>query len=149
MTASVQQAAAKSWRVNYDTFANADFRTINEAMSSESVTDGDTLYLDKGCRLNDQQTVSKAVTIIGPGYFIGENNADEAYINNDVYIVADGVKLTGLHTNSIYVRAADAVVERCRVTGTIFDIRSKQLTLGKAQTRLVLPSLTRCFMFYR
>ena len=82
MTASVQQAAAKSWRVNYDTFANADFRTINEAMSSESVTDGDTLYLDKGCRLNDQQTVSKAVTIIGPGYFIGENNADEAYINN-------------------------------------------------------------------
>ena len=114
------QAVAANWRVNYDSQAKADFRDINSAMADSRVTDGDTLFLDLGTRLTSSQTISKAVTVIGPGYFIGENDADEAYLSADLYITADDVKVTGLHTSSIYIRANNAVVERCRVIGNIY-----------------------------
>lgn len=113
------EASANSWRVNYDKRANADFQDLNAAMTDGRVVNGDTLYLDKGCTISSQQTVTKSVTVIGPGYFIGENDADEAYFSNTIFIEASGVKLTGLHTSSIEVRENDAVIERCRVTGNI------------------------------
>lgn len=114
-----QEASANSFRVNQDKRANANFLDLNTAMASGAVTDGDTLYVDKGCTISTQQTITKEVTIIGPGYFIGENDADEAYFSNDIFLEADNIKLTGLHTSTLYVRANDIVIERCRVTGII------------------------------
>ena len=114
-----QEASANSFRVNQDKRANANFLDLNAAMASGAVTDGDTLYVDKGCTISTQQTITKEVTIIGPGYFIGENDADEAYFSNGIYLEADNIKLTGLHTSTLYVRANDIVIERCRVTGNI------------------------------
>lgn len=113
------EANAKSWRVNHDQRAAANFLDLNAAMSSGEVTDGDTLYMDKGAKLSSEQKVTKRVTIIGPGYFIGENDADEAYLTSSLFLEADGIKITGLHTSTIYVRANNIVVERCRVTGDI------------------------------
>ena len=112
------QANATSWRVNNSTKAKADFLDLNAAM--QKVSDGDTIYMDKGTVLASSQTISKSVTVIGPGYFIGENDADEAKLSSSLYITADDVKITGLHTSSIYIRALDTVVERCRVNGTIY-----------------------------
>lgn len=113
------EASANSWRVNYDSRANADFLDLNAAMADERVADGDTLYMDKGCTISTTQTISKAVTIIGPGYFIGENNADEAYFSNTLTLSANGIKITGLHTSSIILEASNLIIERCRVTGGI------------------------------
>lgn len=113
------ETSANSWRVNYDKRANADFQDLNAAMTDGRVVNGDTLYLDKGCTISSQQTISKTVTVIGPGYFIGENDADEAYFSNTIFIEASDVKLTGLHTSSIAVRENNVVIERCRVTGYI------------------------------
>ena len=111
------QANATSWRVNNSTKAKADFLDLNAAM--QKVSDGDTIYMDKGTVLASSQTISKSVTVIGPGYFIGENDADEAKLSSSLYITADDVKITGLHTSSIYIRALETVIERCRVNGTI------------------------------
>ena len=114
---TVQQANANSWRVNSDKRANANFLDLNAAMST--VAEGDTIYVDKGCVIATEQTINKSVTIIGPGYFIGENDADEAFFSNVIIISADNVKLTGLHTANIYIRANSVIIERCRVTGNI------------------------------
>ena len=113
------EASANSWRVNYDKRANADFQDLNAAMADSRVSNGDTLYMDKRSTISTEQTITKSVTVIGPGYFIGENDADEAYFSNTIYIDAEGVKLTGLHTSDIYVRENNTVIERCRVTGNI------------------------------
>lgn len=113
------KVSANSWRVNSDKRANANFQDLNAAMADERVTDGDTLYMDKRCTIATEQTISKKVTIIGPGYFIGENDADEAYFSNAINLEADSIKLTGLHISNINIRENNAVIERCRVTGDI------------------------------
>jgi hypothetical protein len=113
------EASANSWRVNYDKRANADFQDLNAAMSDERVADGDTLYMDKGCTISSQQYITKAVTVIGPGYFIGENDADEAYISNTIIFSVEGAKITGLHTSTIELQTSNVVIERCRITGDI------------------------------
>lgn len=113
------EASANSWRVNPDQRAGADFLDFNAAMADERVVDGDILYMDKGSTIATQQTISKKVTIVGPGYFIGENDADEAYLSNVVNLTANGIKITGLHTSSLILAASDIVIERCRVTGNI------------------------------
>lgn len=113
------KVSANSWRVNSDKRANANFQDLNAAMADERVTDGDTLYMDKRCTIATEQTISKKVTIIGPGYFIGENDADEAYFSNAINLEADGIKLTGLHISNVNIRENNAIIERCRVTGNI------------------------------
>jgi len=67
---SIQAAhvQARSWRVNSDETRKAHFTDINAAMASEEVVDGDTLYMDPGCTLTSNQTVTKQVTIVGCGY---------------------------------------------------------------------------------
>ena len=129
------EASAKSFRVNFDTRAHADFQDLNAAMSSNLVSNGDTLYMDKGCTITTAQTVNKQVTIIGPGYFIGENDADEAYISSSLYLEEDGIKITGLHTSDIYVRAENIVIERCRVTGCINGSEAKSFPNDNASIR--------------
>jgi hypothetical protein len=111
------EAAAASWRVNNDKRANANFLDLNAAMGN--VSNGDTLYVDKATTFSSIQYMTKTVTVIGPGYFIGENDADEAYFSNTVYIQAEGVKLTGLHLSNVTIRHNKAIIERCRVTGNI------------------------------
>ena len=62
-------ANAKSWRINNDVTKKADFTNLNSAMSNENVQADDTLYLDPGCNLTEDQTVTKRVIIVGSGYF--------------------------------------------------------------------------------
>lgn len=64
-----QQADAASWRINSNANRHAHFTSINAAMSSADVVAGDTLYLDPGFTLTDNQNVTKRVTIIGGGTF--------------------------------------------------------------------------------
>ena len=134
------EASANSWRVNYDSRANADFQDLNAAMSDSRVADGDTLYMDKGCTISTEQEITKAVTIIGPGYFIGENNADEAYFSNNIYLSAKGAKITGLHTSNLIVSNTDIVIERCRVTGNITTAEENSNT--SLRSSIVTGSIT-------
>ena len=80
-----QTVSAKSWRVNNNSTKKANFVDINAAMASADVVAGDTLYLDPGSVLASAQTISKAVTVIGPGYFL-QNGMVAATINNTVNI---------------------------------------------------------------
>ena len=114
LLAVATSATAKSWRINNNAATASNFNSINAAMSSNEVTAGDTLYLDPGTTLSDQQTVTKQVTIVGPGYFRGNAPHRHAYFHNPVVINAANVKLEGLvFDNNLNICAQQVTVERC------------------------------------
>lgn len=115
--ASAQMAVAESWRVNNDTSKGAHFASINAAMSDSRVADGDTLYLDPGTYITASQTISKRVTVVGPGYFLTRLGMPygEAQLTAELYIEAAGVKIEGCWTNGICLEGDNITIERCRV----------------------------------
>jgi hypothetical protein len=114
MTATT--ANAKSWRINSDATQAADFASINAAMNSSDVADGDTLYLDPGCGLSSQ-TVSKQVTIVGPGYLRNDAPYRSATILGDYfYIKAANTKIEGVVISSVLrIMAQYVTIERCNL----------------------------------
>lgn len=107
--------SAKSWRIHNVAIYKPHFTSINDAMASENVQDGDTLYLDPGSTISETQNVTKRVTIIGPGYFMQERSYGIATINNSIYMKAEGSKLEGVYVNRIYIAASQVTIERCRL----------------------------------
>lgn len=113
LTATTVQA--RSWRINNDKTLSPDFTDINAAMSSEDVVAGDTLYLDPGCGLTSNQTISKQVTVIGCGYMRGDAPHAMASIIPNTYITAAYVKIEGvIMIGTVYVRANNVTIERCK-----------------------------------
>ena len=116
---SATTASAKSWRINNDTRKYAHFTDINAAMASEEVLAGDTLYLDPGSVYSKEQTITKAVTIIGNGYFL-QNGMVSATISGVVNLKATGTKMMGVSMNGwVYIYADNVSLERCKIFNTI------------------------------
>lgn len=108
---NVSAVQAKTWRINNDPAAKADFLSINDAMASLEVYPGDVLYLDPACRL-PKQTITKGVTIIGTGYNL--TDSEEAMVAG-ISIEAENTKLTGLVTGDLSLFKGNVTVERCKV----------------------------------
>ena len=111
-----QSGHATSWRINNNASRRAHFADINAAMSSADVVAGDTLYMDPGTSLAGDQTVTKQVTIVGPGFFRGDAPHAFAYFQNRLYITASNTKVEGIIMSSddIYIRAQNVTIERCK-----------------------------------
>lgn len=121
--ATAQVAVAESWRINNDTSKGAHFASINDAMASEEVLDGDVLYLDPGCVLTADQTVSKAVTVIGTGWDFTTRPYPYAQVKN--LKVTAAAKIEGLYiTGNLYPVADNVSIERCRIGGHITNTLS-------------------------
>lgn len=123
-------ANARSWRINNDETKMAQFTSINAAMSSTDVVAGDTLYLDPGCSLTAEQTVSKRVTIIGTGYTGVSLPHRGAYISGKLYLNAANTKLLSLNiTGTVYIRNNNITIERCRCSsGIVHNYNSSSYT---------------------
>ena len=112
MTATV---SARSWRINNDATKKAHFTSINAAMSSADVADGDTLYLDPGCIVSEQ-TISKSVTVIGTGW--GSKAHSIAYLTGTTVISKANTKFEGVYcTGIVSLRASYITLERCKFDG--------------------------------
>ncbi len=110
-------ANARSWRINNDETKKANFTSINAAMSSEDVVDGDTLYLDPGCVIASQ-TISKRVTLIGTGYLSKAHPT--AYITGSLTINAANTKVEGVYcTGYVRLGASYITLERCKIDSYI------------------------------
>ena len=110
-------ANAKSWRINSDETKNADFASINAAMSSSEVIAGDTLYLDPGCTLTGTQTVTKQVTIVGLGYFRDDSPHNFAIIKGALYLRNPLIKVEGvILEGKTYFEAQYVTLERCKTS---------------------------------
>ena len=109
-------AEVRSWRINSDTTKKPHFTDINAAMSSSDVVAGDTLYLDTGCVISTNQTLSKSVTLIGTGY---ASDAIQTAKVGIIHITATNVKIEGVYfTGTAYIQANYATIERCKIEGT-------------------------------
>ena len=114
----VGTASAASWRVNSNTAMGADFADVNAAMSDERVAAGDTLYLDPSTTISKEQTVTKQVTIVGPGYLHSGVAAAPAVFSKSVKISAKGTKFEGCTFEAtVYMGADNITIERCYLKG--------------------------------
>lgn len=130
---SATTASAKSWRINNDTRKYAHFTDINAAMASEDVLAGDTLYLDPGSVYSKDQTITKAVTIIGNGYFL-QNGMVSATISGRVNVKATGTKMMGVSMNGwVYIYADNVSLERCKIFSTIYSDNGVRYGLNVTQ----------------
>lgn len=135
-----QTVSAKSWRVNNNSTKKANFVDINAAMASADVVAGDTLYLDPGSVLASAQTISKAVTVIGTGYFL-QNGMVAATINNTVNISAEGTKLNGVYVNGeVYIQANNITLERCKINSRVVAYKGTRYGLTVLQCFINNPN---------
>jgi hypothetical protein len=68
---------AAKWRVN-NTGIAANFTTASEAVNSPLVLAGDTLYFESSMVSYGGVNITKKLVLIGPGYFLGENDSTQA-----------------------------------------------------------------------
>lgn len=109
---------ARSWRINNDVTQKAHFVSINAAMSSSDVVEGDTLYLDPGAEISGDQNVTKQVTIIGTGFNSDELPYGMGKIAGTLYLKAANTKLIGIYTTYPFTISANNIaIERCRCSG--------------------------------
>lgn len=107
---------AKSWRINHDVTKGADFTSIKAAMDTTAVVDGDTLYLDPGCILQGDQTITKAITLVGTGWQFADKPYIPARLSNALYITAKAT-IVGVYVQGyIYPRCSGVVIDRCYCT---------------------------------
>lgn len=135
-----QTVSAKSWRVNNNSTKKANFVDINAAMASADVVAGDTLYLDPGSVLASEQKISKAVTVIGTGYFL-QNGMVAATINNRVRITAEGTKLNGVYVNGeVWIEANNITLERCKINCRVYAYNGTRYGLTVLQCFINNPN---------
>ena len=120
---------ASSWRIGTSTY-KPHFTSISEAMSSENVQDGDTLYLDPGISLASS-TVTKAVTIVGTGYFLSDYAQSESSIAG-LNLNAENIKVEGCSiTGTVVINSPNICMERCYVNGYI-NMNNQEKTVIKS-----------------
>lgn len=121
---SSQLVQAKVWRVNNNPGAAANFSLLSDAMSSSSVTAGDTIYLEPSATSYPGTNFTKRLVLIGPGYLLSGNdgnpglqyNPNSATITLYVDSTASGSKFYGLTlTANMDAGADDLLFERCLV----------------------------------
>lgn len=98
-------ASAKSYKIGPSSVTGMNFTSINEAMSSVSA--GDTLLLDKAYKETSEQTVTKAVVIIGNGF--------DTTTSTIAQVSKLSLKADGIHVNSLYVTAVSFYNKDCRL----------------------------------
>ncbi|MFB6320202.1 hypothetical protein [Saccharicrinis sp. FJH54] len=116
------------WRVNNTAGIDADFTTFKAA--HDAASPGDTLMFEgSNLAYGDEDTLSKKLIIIGPGYFLGENE-----IGNDNILPAElgvlyidsagrGSVIMGMSIlggfDALRVDASDLIIERNRINGSV------------------------------
>ncbi|MCX6304912.1 MAG: hypothetical protein NT040_08085 [Bacteroidetes bacterium] len=68
---------AAKWRVN-NTGITANFTNCSEMVNSPLVLNGDTVYFESSMFSYGNANITKKLVIIGPGYFLGENDSTQA-----------------------------------------------------------------------
>ena len=103
-------ASAKSYKIGPSSVTGMDFASINAAMSSVSA--GDTLLLDKAYKETSEQTVTKAVVIIGNGFDTTTSTIAQV---RTLSLKADGIHVNSLYVTNVYFYNYDCRLYRCFV----------------------------------
>ena len=123
---TVTAVNAKVWRINYNDNAQADFKTIADALKYKDFQNGDVLYVEPGIHAGStaDNTVSKPCTIIGSGWGFRQNSGNDLDISstcfaNTITISSSNVTIRGIYSNAgIKVTGTatqNVIIERNRV----------------------------------
>jgi len=110
LSAGTLQSA--TWTVDSNTSRPADFRTLQAANDSENVANGDVLHVMPSTVGYGNVTLSKGLSIIGPGYLLNQNLnftvAAPSARTGTITIApgADGSLITGLEIGSAVIFSA-------------------------------------------
>ena len=118
---------AAVWRVNNISTVDARFTGIPDAISSELVMEGDTLHVEPSPVSYGSVTLNKRLTIIGNGYFLGENEETQAITSNSSIAVftfaggSDGSVIMGCTFTGIVINqnVSDIAIRRNLISGRI------------------------------
>lgn len=119
--------SAKVWRVNNTTGVQADFTTITAAVSVAAA--GDTIYVEGSTTQYSGTTISKKLTLIGPGYYLADPTNTKTEWNQNMAKVgqftfgpgSSGSVCAGLYMNSYqYLNDQNITIERCFVSEIVF-----------------------------
>lgn len=107
-------------RVNNNTDFNADFTTLQAAVTAAS--NNDTIYVEGSAIAYEGATINKPLTIVGPGYFLDENpktqaNNVPATINTNIIFASgsEGSSIMGfklLSSSTIRLNVSDITITR-------------------------------------
>ena len=103
-------ASAKSYKIGPSSVTGMNFTSINAAMSYISA--GDTLLLDKAYKETSEQTVTKAVVIIGNGFDTTTSTIAQV---SKLSLKADGIHVNSLYVTNVYFYNKDCRLYRCFV----------------------------------
>jgi len=105
-------------RVNNNPGADPDYLTLQEA--NDNANNGDTIYVEGSATSYTGVDISKSLTIIGPGFFLSENDSTQANgleaTTGNIYFNAgsSGSVISGIKANNtIYIYVDNIVVTRC------------------------------------
>lgn len=110
-------AHSETFRVNNTPGSGAQYTTFDEAQSAAS--EGDVIIFDGSDTSYGEIEVTKRLTLKGPGYFLGENEATSEGTPvasfKKIKVTAAGTTLTGLVVDESYIllNASNVVVTRC------------------------------------
>lgn len=126
MIASAVQATV--WRVNNTAGSSAHYTSIQAAHDAATTVNGDTLYVEASSASVGALSTSKRLTIIGTGYFLGENPQTQAsplasYVDYIYFQVgSQGSKVMGLSIGYIYLYTSDIFINRCYIYTSSYPI---------------------------
>lgn len=111
-------------RVNNNPGADADYATLQDA--NDNASDGDTIYVEGSTTAYGDANISRRLTIIGPGYFLSENDSTQAnkmeanvgtvYFNSG----SAGSIITGMKGSSVSIKVDNIAVTRCHLSYIYF-----------------------------
>lgn len=114
LLAAVMGTQAKSWKIGPSSVAGMDFASINAAMEADEVAAGDTLYLDQYYNESAEQTITKAVVIIGTGYDKSFNDEQVvATITNNLNFKTNNAIVKSLYLKNVFFYNNNCLMERC------------------------------------
>ena len=106
----------RTWMIGSYAPIRYDFASINAAMASSQVKDGDILMVDRLC-VNGSQTVNKSVKIVGNRHY-----HFDYWIEGDLNIEAPHVTIDGIEVHgNVNVRDENARIEHTYVIGRILS----------------------------
>lgn len=117
---------ATKWRVSNVPGVNANFSTAQAVNDSPTVMDGDTAYFEGSGDSYGDLTLAKRLVIIGPGYFLVQNDSTQdnkmaATINSLTFVPgSDFSIITGMTVNAMYPRSNNLVIKRNNIGGMDF-----------------------------
>lgn len=106
-------AEAKYWKIGPGSVTGMDFASINAAMESVNVGDGDTLSLDQYYRTTGLQTITKKITIIGTGYDTSLTDEHVVATIGSLNIKADDVTVKSVELGDVCFFNSNCTIDRC------------------------------------